>query len=137
MDVTPAGISILVNPLQYLNAEFPMDVTPAGIFVFLQPCIRVFVSFSIMALQLSLLSYTVLPASTTMLVNPLQLLNTESPMDVTPAGISMLFNPLQPLNAYSPMDVTPAGIFMLVNLLQPLNAYSPMDVTPDWDLYAC
>ena len=119
MDVTPAGISMLVNPLQPENAYSPMDVTPAGIFVFLQPCIRVFVSFSIMALQLSLLSYTVLPASTTMLFNPLQSLNASDPMDVTPAGISMLVNPLQPLNASDPMDVTPAGISMLVNPLQP------------------
>ena len=31
MDVTPAGISMLVNPLQPSNAEDPMDVTPAGI----------------------------------------------------------------------------------------------------------
>ena len=72
MRVTLDGISMLVNSLQSQNALSPMRVTLDGIFVFLQPCIRVFVSFFIMALQSSLLSYTVLSASTTMLVNPLQ-----------------------------------------------------------------
>ena len=56
MLVTLGGISILVNPLQPSNAYPPISVTLDGIFVFLQPCIRVFVAFSIMALQLSLLS---------------------------------------------------------------------------------
>ena len=64
---------MLVNPLQSENALPLIFVTLDGIFVLLQPCIRVFVFVSIMALQLSLLSYTVLPASTTMLVNPLHL----------------------------------------------------------------
>ena len=56
ISVTPTGISILVNPLQPSNAKLPIFVTPDGIFVLLQPCIRVFVAFSIMALQSSLLS---------------------------------------------------------------------------------
>ena len=83
---------MLVNPLQ--PEKSLMFVTLDGIFVLLQACIRVFVAFSIMALQLSLLSYTVLPASTTMLVNPLQRPNASSPMLVTLDGISMLVNPL-------------------------------------------
>ncbi len=90
---------MLVNPLQSINAKLLISVTLDGIFVLLQPCIRVFVFVSIMALQLSLLSYTVLPASTFILVNPLQPENALSPMIVTPDGISILVNPLQPKNA--------------------------------------
>ena len=63
---------MLVKPVQPENADSPMLVTLSGITVFLQPDISLFVAVSIIALQLFLLSYTVLFSSTTILVKPVQ-----------------------------------------------------------------
>ena len=54
MEVTELGIVTLVKPLQPAKAELPIEVTELGIMVFLQPVCKVFVAFSIMALQFSL-----------------------------------------------------------------------------------
>ena len=71
--VTLLGIVTLVSPVHSRNAASPMLVTLLGIVVFWQPAINVFVAVSIIALQLSRLSYFVLPVSTVMLVRPGQL----------------------------------------------------------------
>ncbi len=68
MEVTELGITILVMPLQKLNAAKPMAVTVLGMIVFMQPRTRVLDAVSIMALQLLRESYTVLPLSTVILV---------------------------------------------------------------------
>jgi len=87
MAVTLLGILIVVSSSQPLKAAVPMVVTLLGIVVFLQPTIRVFVSVSIMALQLSLESYFELPVSTVMEASPGHCENASFPMEVTPLGI--------------------------------------------------
>ena len=72
MLVTDEGMLMLVRPLQLLNAYFPMLVTDEGMVVVLQPATRVLLAVSIMALQLLRESYFVFPASTLMLVKPVQ-----------------------------------------------------------------
>ena len=106
MLVTLEGISMDVKPLQTENAPSPMLVTLEGITVFLQPTIKAFDAVSIIALQLSRLSYFVLPEATIIDVRPLQYPNAHSPMLVTLEGISMDVRPIQPENALSPMLVT-------------------------------
>ena len=64
MLVTPSGIVMEVSSLQPPNAQFPMLVTLLGIIVFLQPAIRALYAVLMIALQLSLESYTVFPSST-------------------------------------------------------------------------
>ena len=64
MLVTLLGMLIDVSPEQLKKADEPMLVTLLGITVFLQPKIKVLEDVSIMALQLFLLSYTELFAST-------------------------------------------------------------------------
>ena len=129
MLVTLLPIVTLVRQLQPENAEYPMLVTPLGIIVLLHPFISVFEYVSIKALQLSRLSYSGFPLSTTILVSPLQPLNAPSPMLVTLLGITMLVRPLQPENAELPMLVTLLGIVTLIRPLQPENALPPMLVT--------
>ena len=93
--MTELGISTEVRPLQPENAANPMEVTELGISVFLQPATKVFVAVLMMALQLSRLSYVVLPESTTIVSRPLQPENAEFPMEVTESGISTEVRPLQ------------------------------------------
>ena len=52
--LTELGMVMLVKPLQPQKAELPIEVTELRILVFLQPVCKVFVAFSIMALQFSL-----------------------------------------------------------------------------------
>jgi hypothetical protein len=63
-----------------------------------------------------------------MLLSIVELVNADSPIDVTPYGImtsvSLLFE-----NALLPMLVTPLGIVILVMSRRPLKANSPMLVT--------
>ena len=73
-----------------------MLVTDEGMVVVLQPATRVLLAVSIIALQLSRESYSVLPASTLMLVKSVQLENTFFPMLVTDEGMVMLVKPVQP-----------------------------------------
>ena len=63
---------MLVNPSQPANARFPIEVTVAGIIDVLNPSINVLVAVSIMALQLSRLSYISLALSIIIVVNPVQ-----------------------------------------------------------------
>ena len=72
MVVTLSGMVMFVRPEQPENAELPIVVTLDGMVVVLQPAISVLVEVSIIALQLSLLSYFEFPASTCMLVSPVQ-----------------------------------------------------------------
>ena len=71
MLVTLLGMVMEVRLVQPEKALPPMLVTLLGIIVFWQPAIRVFVSVSIIALQLSRESYLVFPVSTLMEVRPL------------------------------------------------------------------
>ena len=95
MLVTLLGMVTLVKPVQPEKALSPMLVTLLGIIVVLQPDIRVLVAVSIMALQLSRLSYLVLPDSTLMFVKLVQPEKALYPMLVTLLGMVMLVNPVQ------------------------------------------
>ena len=96
-----------------------MLVTLLGIVVFLHPAIRVFELVSIMALQLSLESYLLLPASTLMEVRLVQPKNVHPPMLVTLLGMVMEVRAVQSSNASSPMLLTLLGMAMEVRLVQP------------------
>ena len=67
MLVTLSGISMLVKPLQPLNASLPMLVTlpSSGITLFLQPKIKVLLALSMR--QLPFTSYTLFPSPMVML----------------------------------------------------------------------
>ena len=106
-----------------------MLVTLLGITVFLQPATSVLLAVSIMALQPSRLSYTLLSAATVMLSRPEHSPNASYPMLVTLLGISTLVRPKQLWNAPTPMLVTLLGISMLVRPEQPWNTQYPMLVT--------
>ena len=97
--VTLWGMVIPVRLSCPSNAHHPILVTSEGITVFWQPAIKVLLSFSIIALQFPLLSYTVFPSSTVMLVNPLHPENALSCIVVTLEGIVMRVNPIRPENA--------------------------------------
>ena len=62
----------------------------------LHPTIKVFDSFSIIALQLSRESYLVFPVSTLSELSPLQSEKAELPISVTLFGMVTEFKPLQP-----------------------------------------
>ena len=64
IEVTLAGIITDFNPSKWENAFSPMEVTLVGIIVVLQPDINLLELDSIMALQLSRLSYFVFFSST-------------------------------------------------------------------------
>lgn len=69
--------------MQPENAYSPILVTLFGIIVLLHPTINILVVVSIIALQLFLESYTLLPLSTSMLVKLLQLENAVCPILMT------------------------------------------------------
>ena len=94
-----------------------MPLTDEGMVVVLQPATRVLLAVSIMALQLLRESYFVFPASTLMLVKPVQPKNARSPMLVTDEGMVMLVKPVLE-NARVPMLVTDEGMVRLVKPLQ-------------------
>ena len=108
-----------------------MLVTDEGMVVVLQPATRVLLAVSIIALQLSRESYFVLPASTLMLVKPVQRSNAYLPKLVTDEGMLTLVRPVQSLNAPCPMLVTDEGMVMLVKPVQRENAEPPMLVTDE------
>ena len=118
--VTELGIVILVN-VQLRNAYAPMLVTLVGITEFLHPEIKVLVSVLMMALQLSRLSYTVLPCSTLMVVRFGHASKAVATMSVTEAGMVMLVKP-ERAKAKFPMLSTFSGITMSVRFGQPENA---------------
>ena len=128
MLVTELGRVMEVREEQPENAYSPMLVTELRIMVDWHPAIRVLVAVSIMALQFSRESYTVLPLSTTKEVRLSQPLNALSPMLVTELGRVMEVRERQPSNALYPMLVTELGMVMEVREEQLLNALSPMFV---------
>ena len=87
IEVTELGMVIDVKPLQPANAQLPIEVTELGITVFLHPDISVLVADSTIALQLFLESYTLFPLSTTMVVKPQQEINAQLPIEVTELGM--------------------------------------------------
>lgn len=132
MLVTFLGIKTLVNKEHLENANCLMLVTLLGMVIEVgeeQPFIRVLVAVSIIALQLSRLSYIGLPSSTVILVNEVQPPNTASPMLVTLFGIKILVNEEQPKNARPLILSTPSEITMLVNEEQPSKALFPIIFT--------
>ena len=96
MSVTELGMVMLVKPVQPENALYRMLVTDEGMVVALQPTMRVLLAVPIMALQLLRESYFVFPASTLILVKPVQRSNAKLPMLVTELGMVMLVKPVQP-----------------------------------------
>jgi hypothetical protein len=141
-----------VRDWQSEKAISPIVITLSGIMVFWQPQIRVFVLVSIIALQFSRLSYTVLPSATTMAVSALQPLKAHSPILFTPFPITMEVREEQPQKASSPILVilsgitieikdvqlkapfpilwTLSGIAMAVSSQQPAKALAPILLTP-------
>ena len=122
---------MLVRPVQPENASLPMLVTLDGIAVVLQPAISVLLEVSIIALQLSLLSYFEFPASTLILVSPVQPEIIPFPILSTFDGMVMLVRPEQLEKAEEPMLVTLDGMVMLVRPEQLEKAEEPMLVTLD------
>ena len=104
--VLPLSTTIAVRAEQPWNAYRPMLVTELGIVVDWHPAIRVLVAVSIIALQLSRESNTMLPLSTTMEVREEHLLNARFPMLVTELGIVIEVREEHLENALSPMLVT-------------------------------
>lgn len=92
------------------KAWSPMAVTVLGIVVLLHPKMSLLVAVSIMALQLFLLSYVVLLASTVMDVNPLQYKKIFPSILVTEEGMVMDVRLWQLRKALCPMLVTELGI---------------------------
>ena len=115
MDNTICGMLMLFRPEQPENAHLPIDiivdgitkseivvilakdsspisVTELGIFVFLHPEINLLVAVSIC----SLLSYTLLPASTSILVRLLQPLKSGPTIVATELGIVIFVRPIHP-----------------------------------------
>ena len=87
--VTEFGMVMEVRPEQPSKAKPPILVTEFGIVVFLHPAINLLVFVSIIALQLSLLSYFVFLFSTVIEVRPKQSLKALYPILVTELEIVM------------------------------------------------
>lgn len=96
-----------------------MLVTLLGIVVFLHTNTNTFVLVSIIALQLSLLSYFGLPASTLIQVIASQPENESLAIFVTDFGMNTEVRLEQSMNALSPMLVTEFGIVTEVRPEQP------------------
>ena len=99
-----------------------MVVTLLGIVLLPQPINRVLVAVSIIALQLSRLSYVVLPSSTTIEVREEQPEKVPYPMLVTLLEIVMEVREEQSRKAQSLMLVTLLGIVIEVREEQPSKA---------------
>ena len=112
-----------VRPEQYWKASHLIPVTPLGIIVFLHPTINTFDKVSIIALQLSRESNTVLPISTDMVVRLEQSDKTREPILVTLLGIVTDFKLEQPLKAPDPRFVTLLGMVMEFKPVQYPNLY--------------
>lgn len=124
MLVTELGMLIALIAVP-ANATSPMLVTVLGMTVLRQPEINVLVAVSMIALQLSLLSYTGLPLSTVMFRRNEQELKTPVPMLVTELGMVMVSMPIW-LKALFPMLVKEFGRTMCRNIQQLLKASAPM-----------
>ena len=97
---------------------YPISVTLEGIIVELHPCISLLVAVSIIALQPSLESYTLLPSSTIILVREAQPEKASFPISVTLEGITTLVREVQSAKAPTPIYVTLSGITILVREVQ-------------------
>ena len=91
---TDFGMTMLVRPVQPLKAPSSISVTESGMTVFLHPAIKVLLSVSMMALQLSRESYFSLLYDTTMLVRPVQPEKSEPPITVTDLPMTSSRDPL-------------------------------------------
>ena len=109
---TELGIVMVVKLEHFSKAQCPIIFTEFGIIVFLQPAIRVFVAVSIIALQLFLLSYLVLPSSIIIDVKPEQPEKAEPPILVTELGIVIDVKPEQLEKAPLPIIFTELGIIV-------------------------
>jgi len=127
--VTDLGMTMLVRLTKFTKALLPISVTESGIIVLAQPAINLFVSVSMMALQLLRESYVLFPSDTIILVRLEQPVKAQEPIFVTRSGMTMLFKSVQPLKASIPILVTESGMTMLVRLLRPLKASPPISVT--------
>ena len=115
MEVTELGISIEVKPVQPEKALLPMEVTELGIVVVLQPTTNSLVLVLIMALQLSLESYTVFPEPTVICSNPVQ---PEKALyiEVTELGIAIEAKPLQLVKVFD-KEVNPVKFANSLNVV--------------------
>ena len=95
----------------------PIFVTELGIIVVLLPHIKLLVSVSIIALQLSRESYFGFPLSTTIEFRLVQL-KACSPIKVTELGMVIEVKPVQYRNAIAPIVVTELGIVTEVKPVQ-------------------
>ena len=95
-----------------------MFVTLFGIVLLLQPCISVFEELSMIALQSSRLSYTVLSLATVIFSSDVQPLNAEAPILATLLPIDMLARFVHPLKALLPMFATLSPITTFVSPVQ-------------------
>ena len=93
--LTELGIFSVVKP-QYIKDCSPIDVTVFGMVVFLQPIIKLLVSVSIIALQLSRESYLLLSSSTIIDDKEEQSKNVDIPIDVVELGIDTEVNDVHP-----------------------------------------
>jgi len=99
MFVTLLGILIESSPKHPSKARLLMLVIPSGIIVFEQPTIRLFVDVSIIALQLFLLSNTILLESTDIEFSPVHSPKARFPMFVTLTGMVIDDSPMHPKKA--------------------------------------
>ena len=93
MLVTELGMVMEVRLEQNSKARSPILVTEFGIVVFLHPAINLLVFVSIIALQLSLLSYFVFPFSTVIEVRSGQFSKALFPILATELGMVMEVRP--------------------------------------------
>ena len=123
--VTESGIVTDLKPKQPAKALSPIAIIELDITVFLHPTINLFVVVSMMALQLSLESYILLPSSTAKLVMLGQRVKAPTSISVTEFGIMTDVSSAQLLNADRPIEVTEFGITVLlqpaINLLVPFS----------------
>ena len=127
--VTEDGMVIDVREVQSQKQLNPKLVTEDGMTVVLHPRIILLVDVSIIALQLSRESYTLLFLSTVIDSREEQPLKQESPKLVTEDGMSMDVRDLQPLKHLSPKLVTEDGMVIDVREEQPLKQAFPKLVT--------
>ena len=106
-----------------------MPVTLLGIIVFLHPAMIVLDAVSIIALQSSRESYTLLPLSTFIFVNSVHIPNADWPIVVTLLGMVIEVSLSHPTNASLPMLTTLLGMVTDVRRWQPRNAAEAMLVT--------
>lgn len=120
---------MVVSPWQFRKAFSPIFVTESGITVEEQPIIKVFVSDSIIALQLLCELKCLLLLSTTM-EHKLELPpNAHTPIILTWDGITIEEKPHEK-KAFQPMLLTLSGIMRFPSFLHSKKAILPIAITP-------